>query len=423
MRQTSFWHPYADMSRVAGHEFVLSRGEGSWMWDDKGRKYFDATASLWYCFVGHGRAELAEVAACQINTLEAYSAYGDCATKPALDLADRVAAISPIPDAAVFFTSGGAESVETAAKLARRYWIATGHPERRLLVFREGAYHGSAGYGTSICGIDANITGFGDLIPGVVRIPADDPHALANVIAEHPGEVAAFFGEPVRGAGGVYPPPEGYWTSVQEVCRRNDVLLVADEVITGFGRMGAWFATSRYGIEPDMITGAKGVTSGYLPLGVLICGRRVQEPFWHGNAGMFRHGYTYSGHTTACAVGRANLDIIEKEGLVERAAKLEPVLAEEVQELKRHPLVENVRCAGMLAAIELSRDVRSRVANAVDLAVAEAKTQGILTRGLVGHSLQISPPLIVTADEIRLMVQGFASAISAVEAKVASSTS
>jgi putrescine---pyruvate transaminase len=419
MSQTRFWHPYADMSRVNGQEFVLSRGEGAWVWDESGRKYFDATASLWYCFVGHGRPELAEAAANQIKRLEAFSAYGDCATRPTIELAERVAAISPIRNAAVFFTSGGAESIETAAKLARRYWNVTGRPERQLLVFREGAYHGSGGYGTSIGGIDANVTGFGSLMPGVIRIPADDPSALARVIEEHPRQVAAFIGEPVRGAGGVYPPADGYWKDIQEICRKNDVLLIADEVITGFGRMGTWFASSRYGIQPDMITGAKGVTSGYLPLGVLICGERVQEPFWRGTAGVFRHGYTYSGHTTACAVGLANLAIIENENLVRRAADLEPVLAGEVKKLKHHAMVENVRCAGLLAAIEISREVRARASNIVDVAVNEAKNQGLLTRGLVGHSLQISPPLIVTADDIRRMVEGFASALNSLETQIA----
>lgn len=283
------------MAVVSQSETVIERGDGVWVWDTNGTRYLDATAGLWYCFVGHGRKELAEVAARQMKRLAAYSMFGDFANDPALTLAELISSISPMQDAVVFFTSGGSESIETAAKLVRRYWTAVGKPERQLQVTRGGAYHGVAGYGTSLAGIPANASGYGDLLPGVVCIPPDDPQALQGVIDQYPGQVAAFFGEPVRGAGGVYPPVADYWQQIQKICRKNDVLLVADEVITGFGRLGAWFASSRFGIVPDIITGAKGVTSGYLPLGVVICGPRVQEPFWRGKGNMFRHGYNIPG--------------------------------------------------------------------------------------------------------------------------------
>ncbi len=406
------WRPFADMSESPGRGLVFDRGEGVWLWDTEGRRYLDATAGLWYCFVGHGRAELAEVAARQMKRLATYSIFGDYANGPALDLAERVSALSPIRETVVFFTSGRSESIETAAKIARRYWTATGHPERRLLVVREGAYHGMAGYGISLAGIEPNAAGYGDLIPGVIRVPPDDPQAFARALDERPGEIAAFFGEPVRGAGGVYPPPEGYWAEIQRLCRRHDVLLVADEVITGFGRMGAWFGGSRYGLDPDIIVGAKGVTSGYLPLGVVLCGPRVQEPFWRGGAGMFRHGYTYSGHATACAVGLANLKLIEEEKLIERAAALEPVLAAEIDRLAAHPLVEEVRCAGLLAGIELSAKARDIAPKLADVAVAEARRQGVLTRSMLGRALQISPPLVITREEIRQMADGLSEAMT-----------
>jgi adenosylmethionine-8-amino-7-oxononanoate aminotransferase len=418
-RPTRYWHPFSNMAEVAGHELTIDRGEGVWVWDTDGRRYLDATASLWYCAVGYGRRELAEAAAKQMQRLAAYSTFGDFATESTLRLAERISSISPIPDSVVFFTSGGSESIETAAKLVRRYWTAVGHPERQLLVTREGSYHGMAGFGTSLAGIAPNAAGYGELLPGVIRIPPDDPHAFLNVLEEHPNQVAAFFGEPVRGAGGVYPPAENYWAEIQKHCRRHNVLLVADEVITGFGRMGGWFGSTRFSIEPDILTGAKGVTSGYFPLGVVLVGARVQEPFWRGNAGVLRHGYTYSGHAAACAVGLANLDIIEKEKLADRVRANEPILAAELKRLLGHPLVEQVRCVGLLGAIELSAKARASNPKLADLAVAEARRSGVLTRALLGHSLQISPPLVITKEEIRQMVDSFAAALHRVEQNLA----
>jgi putrescine---pyruvate transaminase len=413
--RTRFWHPFSNMAVTAESEFVIDRGEGVWVWDDAGNRYLDATAGLWYCFAGWGRAELADAAAVQMKRLAAYSAYGDVANEPALLLASRIAQLSPIPNSVVFFTSGGSESIETAAKLVRRYWAVVGHPQRQLLVTREGSYHGMAGYGTSLAGIEMNARGYGELVPGVLRVASDDAGALEKVIREHPNKVAAFFGEPMRGAGGVYPPKENYWTEVQAICRKYDVLLVADEVITGFGRLGTWFGSSRFGIVPDVITGAKGVTSGYLPLGVVLCGERVQEPFWRGTAGFFRHGYTYSGHATVCAVGLANLKLLERERLPERACKLEPVLATALEQLRKNQLVEDVRCCGLTGAIELLPSARSRNPNVADMVVSEARRRGLLTRSLVGHSLQISPPLVITEMEIQQMCEIFDQAMQAVE--------
>ncbi len=298
--------------RVVHQELVLARGEGTWIWDDQGRRYLDGTAGLWYCNVGYGRRELAEAAAVQLQQLAAYSAYGDLATRPVLDLAERVSLLSPAPDGVVFFTSGGSDAIDSAAKLVRRYWDAVGEPQRQLIVVREGEYHGVNGFGTSLAGIGANSAGYGDLVPGVVRLPRDDALAFERLAAERGGEIAGFFGEPVLGAGGVYPPVAGYWDKVQQVCKACEALLVVDEVITGFGRLGRWFGSERYHIEPDLLVCAKGITSGYIPLGAVVCAARVAEPFWRGDAGMFRHGYTYSGHATSCAVALANIDILER---------------------------------------------------------------------------------------------------------------
>lgn len=410
--QTRLWHGFSNMADVSKREFVLKRGEGVWVWDVEGNRYLDATASLWYCFVGYGRSELVRAAAEQMGELAAYSTFGDFANEPAQQLAQRLSTLSPIADAAVFFTSGGSESIDTAAKLARRYWIAVGQPQKQLLVTREGSYHGMAGYGTSLAGIAPNAEGYGELVPGVLRIAADDPAALEQVIKKHPNQIAAFFGEPVRGAGGVYAPVGDYWPQVQTICRKHDILIVSDEVVTGFGRLGHWFGCSRFGLQPDMITLAKGVTSGYLPLGAVLCGERVQGPFWKGSAGFFRHGYTYSGHATCCAVGLANLALIEQERLVERSKELEPVLRSELQRLQKSPLVQEIRCVGLTAAVQLSDKTRMDFPDLIDKVITAARGKGVLTRSLMGHSLHISPPLVISAAEIRTMVSAFEAALS-----------
>ena len=397
---TRFWHPFSDMSQVAGREVVLDRAEGVWVWDRSGRRYYDATASLWYCNVGHGRAELAEAAAQQIRQLDSYSTFGRYANEPVLQLAERVCALAPIPDAVAFFTTGGSDAVDTAAKLVRRYWNAVGAPERQLIVVREGAYHGMNTYGTSLAGISANAAGYGDLVPGVVRVARGDAADLARTLQEHQGQVAAFFAEPVIGAGGVYPPVEGYWAAVQQLCRAHDVLLVVDEVITGFGRLGSWFGSQRYGIQADLMLCAKGITSGYFPVGAVLCGERIQEPFWRGSAGLFRHGYTYSGHATGAAVALANLDLIDSEHLVERVGQLEGVLASTLSALADHPLVGDVRTVGLTAAVELKADVVSEQPGAIDRVVQAAQGRGVLTRSLVGRALHISPPFITTPEEL-----------------------
>lgn len=400
---TRLWHPFSDMTVVAGHELVLERGEGVWVWDKAGQRYLDATAGLWFCNVGHGRAGLADAAASQMRRLAAYSTFGDLANEPALALAEVLADRAPFRDAVVFFTSGGSEAIETAAKIVRRYWAVVGQPSRQVVVVREGAYHGMAGFGTSFAGIEANAAGYGDLLPGVVKVPRDDATAVGRVFEEHRGRVAAFLGEPVQGAGGIYPPPEGYWAAVQNHCRTHDVLLIADEVVTGFGRMGRWFGSERYGLEPDLVVGAKGITSGYMPLGYVVCGPRVAEPFWKGAAGLFRHGYTYSGHAAACAVGLANLRLLENERLVEHARDLEPAFAAALTRLAEHPAVREVRTAGLLCAVEVVSTLADQPGFG-DRVIAAARRHGVLSRLLLGRSLQISPPLVIGGAEVETLV-------------------
>ncbi len=387
------------------------RGSGSTVWDDEGKAYLDATASLWYCNIGHGRAELAEAADAQMRTLEAFQTYERYTSPPAEALADRVSALAPMEGAKVFFSSGGGDSIDTAAKLSRAYWTAVGKPDKRLIISRQFAYHGSNAYGTALGGMVALVEPYGRLVPEVAQVPWNDADALAATIDDiGPENVAAFFAEPVVGAGGVMLPPDGYFDAVQRVCRERDVLLVADEVITGFGRLGRWFGSERLGIAPDLMTCAKGISSGYIPLGAVIVSARVAEPFWQpGTVHAFRHGYTYSGHTTACAVALANLDVIEREGLVDRVAQLEPVLDATLRPLESHALVAEVRAGlGLLGAVELTDG--AKLAAVVD----EARARGVLVRGLRGVALQISPPFVVTEDELSTLGRVLAESLDAV---------
>ncbi len=400
----ALWHPFAHMPSVADREVVLARGEGAWVIDEDGKRYLDASAGLWYCNIGHGREALADVAAAQMRDLASYQLFDVMANRPAIELAERLRDLAPLGDrSAVFFTSGGSDSIDTAAKMARRYWAVAGEPDRQIIICREGAYHGVNGFGTSLGGIEANVAGWGPLIPQVIPVPRHDLAALERVLAENEGRVAAFIGEPVQGAAGVHPPKDGYWQGVQDLCRAQEVLVIADEVITGFGRVGRWFGSERYGIEPDLITTAKGLSSGYSPIGAVVAGERVVDRLWAADAGPFRHGYTYSGHPAACAVALANLDVIADEGLVERVAELEPVLAEELGALESHPLIDEVRTAGLLCGVELSAEARAADPLLVEKVVSGARERGVLVRNLLAATLQISPPFVVTPDELRLV--------------------
>jgi len=397
---TPLWHPFAAMGKVDGHELVLVRGEGSTVWDVDGNAYVDATAGLWFANVGHGRAEIADAASAQLRTLAAHHVFGDHANEPALELASRLVALSPVPDAAVFFGTGGGDAVDTAAKIVRRHWALVGEPQRTVIVSRRFAYHGTNAYGTSLSGIPAVRDGYGMLVEDVAEVAHDDPADLERTLDELGDRAAAFIGEPMIGAGGVFPPPEGYWPEVERICRERAVLLISDEVISGFGRLGRWFGCERYGFMPDLITCAKGVSSGYLPLSATIVSGDVRAAFWDETAPPFLHGSTYAGHPAACAAALVNLDIIEREGLVERAARLEPVLAELLEPLRDEEGVSEVRSAGLAAAVELDASVLEADPGAPLAVTVAARRHGVLTRALRGVALQISPPLVVTEDEL-----------------------
>ena len=410
---TRLWHPFAAMGKVDGHELVLVRGEGSRVWDAEGTEYIDATAGLWFANVGHGRAEIADAVAAQLRTLAAHHVFGDHANEPALELAARLADLAPLADAAVFFGTGGGEAVDAAAKIARRYWALSGQPQRTVLVSRRFAYHGTNAYGTSLSGIPAVRDGYGTLVGDVVEVAHDDPDALATALDGLGDRAAAFIGEPMIGAGGVIPPPEGYWPAVERICRERDVLLICDEVISGFGRLGEWFGCQRYDFTPDLMTCAKGISSGYVPLSAVIASGHVREPFWREDAAPFLHGGTYAGHPGACVAGLVNLDIVEREGLVERAKALEPVLRELLEPLRAERGVGDVRSAGLAAAVELDARVVEADPGAPMAAVLAARRHGVLTRALRGVALQISPPLVVSEDELVAIVSAVTAGIRA----------
>jgi putrescine---pyruvate transaminase len=416
---TDLWHPFADMAAVeADGALTLMRGEGASVFDASGRRYLDATASLWYCNVGWGRDEIAEAAAAQLRALPTYSTFGDLTNAPAEALAARVSSLAPVSGSKVFFTSGGSDSIDTATKMARRYWQLRGEPGRTILIRREKAYHGMHAAGTSLAGIPANAAGHGELIEAVTEVPWDDADALRTAIERDGADrVAAFFCEPVIGAGGVFPPPEGYLEAAREVCRDAGVLFIADEVITGFARTGDWFASNRFGLDPDIVTCAKGITSGYLPMGAVIASPSVAEPFWARGSGLWRHGYTYSGHATVAAAALANLDIMEREDLCGRALKLETMLIDALAPLVEHELVEEVRGGvGVLAAVNLHQDLIADDSTLAAKVATACREAGMLIRPLVGGALAVSPPLVIEDAEVTMIADAFRAGLDATAA-------
>ena len=406
----ALWSPQAHMPTVPGDRLTIVAGEGANIQTDDGRWLLDATAGLWHANIGHGRPRLADAAAARMRRLETYHTFGRITNDQALLLADRVAGYGAIEDAKVFWVSGGSDAIDTAAKLARRHWQLQGQANKRIIISRDGSYHGLHAYGTSLAGIPFNREGYGSesLVPETARVPANDADALdAQIRTLGPDRVAAVFAEPVIGTGGVIVPAEGYLQRIEAICREHDVLLVLDEVITGFGRTGDMFAAQLFDVRPDMITMAKGITSGYAPLGGVLIAPRVWQPFFSGeDAPIFRHGVTYSGHATACAVAQANLDVIEEEDLVARVAMLTPQLAAAVAPLADHPLVTEVRAGvGLLAGVQLNPDVSG------DAVTRRCLEDGILLRVITNNTLQISPPFVVEADDLRRIAAAIAGAL------------
>jgi adenosylmethionine-8-amino-7-oxononanoate aminotransferase len=392
-----FLHPFA---RPARADFLtIVRGKGAFVFDDSGKCYVDAMASLWYMNVGHGRAEMIDAITAQMRKLASYHTYEPFTNEPAEELAARIAEIAPMERPRVFFTSSGSEAVDAAIKLARSAQIRARHPERVLVVAREHAYHGTTYGGTSAQGLPANQQGFGPLVPGFVHIPSNDLAAAEMTFARHRGEIAAVMAEPVQGAGGVHPPAPGFLEGLRRLCDEHGAYLILDEVICGFGRLGSWFGAERFGIRPDLVTFAKGVSSGYLPLGGVIISRGICEVLEADESFVLRHGHTYSGHPTTCAAGLAALAITRREGLLERALRVGKRLEDSLRSLVRDGLLAEVRGDGGLWAAGLLPGQDS-------VAVRDAMLRGgVIVRAVNATTVAFCPPLVIGDAEIDRCVQ------------------
>jgi putrescine---pyruvate transaminase len=393
-------HPFAIPAKPAEEYLEIVRGEGCRVWDVYGKSYLDGTASLWYCAAGHGRREIADAVAAQMAKLEAFHTFARFTNAPEDELAGLLLELEPIPDARVFLTCGGSEAIDSALKLARAGFKAAGDGGRTVVLSRHYAYHGVMLGGTSAGGLPANRDPFGTLLPDFFQVDRDSVEAMRDAVSYHgPERVAAIVAEPVIGAGGVFPPPDGYLAGLREVCDESGALLIFDEVITGFGRLGSWFATHHYGVTPDMVTFAKAITSGYLPLGGVIVGPRLRGWLEADDGYLLAHGGTYGGHPTCCAAGIANLELMRAENLPERAAAAGRRLRAGLEGLVGRPGVAEVRGEGLMQAIGLEETV-----------AAGAMSEALLARGVIGralpyaNSLAFSPPLIISDDEVDELV-------------------
>jgi adenosylmethionine-8-amino-7-oxononanoate aminotransferase len=427
------WLHFTRMGPYMDHDIpIIVRGDGPWVWDSRGRKYLDGLSGMFLVQVGHGRHELAEAAAQQAAQL-AYFPLWSYAHPGAIELAERIAGLAPDPLNRVFFTGSGSEAVESAWKLARQYFRAVGEPGRYKVISRDIAYHGTSMGALSITGLPDIKAPFEPLVPGSIRVHntnfyrapehGDDLEAFGRWAAddierriemEGPETVAAVFLEPVQNAGGCFPPPPGYFQRVRQICDRHGVLLVSDEVICAFGRLGEWFGSQRYQYVPDMITCAKGLTSGYSPLGALLVHDRLVEPFLEGTR-TFLHGITFGGHPVSAAVALANLDLFEKEDILGNVRAHQDSFRATLEKLKSLPIVGDVRGDGYFYGIELVKDRATRETFTAD--ESETLLRGYLSpaifeAGLICRAddrgdpvIQLSPPLICGQEHFDLIEQ------------------
>jgi putrescine aminotransferase len=405
MTTPAFLHPFARPSRPADQYVTMVGGDGAEVWDREGRRYIDGMASLWYCNVGYGRAEIADAASAQLRALAAFSCFEPFTNEPADELAELIARIAPVAGSRVFFTSSGSEAVDSAIKLARIAHVRAGRPERSIVVSRSRAYHGVTYGGLAAQGLPLNQEGFGPLVGDVVNLPADDIEVVASYLAEHGPRVAAILTEPVQGAGGVYPPPEGYLAGLRRLADQHGCYLIFDEVICGFGRLGRWIGGEHFGVQADLTTFAKAVTSGYVPLGGVIVTPAVREPLEADDEWLLRHGHTYSGHPTACAAALANLRIMAEEGLVERAPAVGQRLFEGFAAIAADGRLAEVRAEVAVGALGLTPD---QDAFAIRDALLAA---GVLTRAINAATLTWCPPLVITDAQIDRVVDAVAAAV------------
>jgi putrescine aminotransferase len=427
-----YLHPFTDHKALGEKGArVMVRGEGIYLWDSEGHKIIDGMSGLWCVNVGYGRTSIADAVYAQMQTLPFYNSFFNTTNVPAVQLATKLAQLAPNGFEHVFFTGSGSEANDTNVRMVRRYWDLMGHPQRHTIISRHNAYHGSTMAGASLSGMSAMHAQGGLPIPGIDHIGQpnyfESGHGMSEdefgllaaswleekILEIGADKVAAFIGEPVQGAGGVVIPPATYWPEINRICAKYDILLIADEVICGFGRLGSWFGSSKLGIKPDLITFAKGVSSGYVPLGGVLVGERVAEVLI-GQGGDFNHGFTYSGHPVACAAALENLRIIEREKLVEQVANdTGPYLAQRFATLGDHALVGYANSCGFVAGINL---VRKKGASLHDCTLFDADLAvGMLCRGhmfgngmimrAVGERMIIAPPLVMTRAQIDEMVE------------------
>ncbi|HEX5990402.1 MAG TPA: aspartate aminotransferase family protein [Solirubrobacterales bacterium] len=419
-------HPLTDHSQLSETgPLVIVRGEGCELIADDGQRLIDGLAGLWAVNLGHGRQDLIAAATAQLERLPYVATFGGVSSPPAIELAERIVGLAPAGLSGVFLVSGGSEANETAIKLARRHWIRRDRPQKSKVLVHDRSYHGLSGVTTTATRLDPYHGVFGVEAPDIVEVPAPYTYRCSAGIPCEPSScpvcqgvtlerkieelgadrVAAVMIEPVFGSGGVIVPPSGYLKKLREVCDRHEVLLIVDEVITGFGRTGAWFACEHEGVSPDLITFAKGVSSGYIPLGGVVVGDELwdelRDPDRH--PGVLMHGFTHSGHPVACAVGLANIDAIDREDHLARVDAASRTLAELVAPLRDHPEVGEVRQAGLMVGIELVCDKESRQRWPVEAergrrAAAVARERGLLTRALLDDVLCLAPPFTISDE-------------------------
>jgi putrescine aminotransferase len=422
-----YLHPFTDHSELGARGTrLIERGDGVYIQEASGHRLLDAMSGLWCVNLGYGRQELIDAACRQLQQLPFYNSFFQCTHSPAIRLAEQLCAIAPPGFNRVFFTNSGSEANDTVIRMVRYYWALQGQPERQVIIARRNAYHGSTVGAASLCGMPWMHAQAGLPIPGIVHIEQpyafglagnQDPAEFGRVVARQldtairdlgPGRVAAFIAEPVQGAGGAIIPPDTYWPEIQRICDEHGILLVADEVITGFGRLGQWFGSQHYRIRPDLMPFAKGVTSGYQPLGGVLVGDRVANVLVS-KGGEFFHGFTYSGHPVACAVASATLDVLQRERLIERAREhVIPAFAERWQSLADHPHIGEARSVGLIGALELVRDTAGRQRFAKDLKVGERCRDICIEQGLVmravGDTMIVAPPLVISELQLDELV-------------------
>jgi len=406
----AFLHPFARPAAGRDAFIRIVSAEGSSVIDDAGKRYVDALASLWYCNVGHGRAEIIDAIASSMRSLDVFHTFDRFTNPPAEELADILRRLAPMPDARAFFTCSGSEAVDSAIKLARLAHVAAGRPERTLVVSRTPSYHGVTFGAMSATGLAPNQAGFGPLVPDVVQVPYDDLAALDDLLADQGERLAAIIAEPVVGAAGVYPPPPGYFAGLRERADRHGGFLISDEVICGFGRLGRWWGIQHYGVTPDMVTFAKGVTSGYQTVGGVLVGAAVRGPLEADASLVLRHGHTYSGHPAGCAAGVANLAIVEREELWTRAAPVGERLRAGLEAVVDGDAVLGVRGDGAVWAIGLGGGV-----GALDVR-EELLARGVIARPIGADTVAFCPPLVIGDADLDHIAEAVAGAVKAVAA-------